>query len=59
MSLRNEQYESLLKTRELLYDLLDPKKRPKNQREMKQRVSSCLRHYPFLEKDGKPMFSNN
>lgn len=56
--MKNEQYASLLKTRELLFDLLDPKKRPKTQKEMQQRVKACLRHYPFLEADGKPMFSN-
>jgi hypothetical protein len=59
MSLKKEQYNSLLWTRDLLYDLLDPKKRPKTQKEMKDRVKRCLRHYPFLESDGKPMFSQH
>lgn len=59
MSLRFEQYHSLLKTRDFLRDLLDPKRAPKTRKEMKSRVSGCLRHFPFLEKNGKPMFSND
>jgi hypothetical protein len=59
MSLKFEQYESLLKTREFLFDLLDPKKRPKSVKETRDRVSRCLRHFPPLKSDGEPMFSNN
>jgi hypothetical protein len=55
--MKHEQYNSLLLTRELLSDLLDPKKRPKTQKEMKDRVRRCLRHYPFLGEGGKPLFS--
>lgn len=57
MSMKDEQYNSLRLTKEFLYDLLDTKKRPKTQKEMTDRVKRCLRHYPFLEADGKPMFS--
>ncbi len=57
MSLKHEQYNSLKYTQEFLYDLLDPKKRPKTQKEMKDRVRRCLRHYPFLDGKGKPLFS--
>jgi hypothetical protein len=59
MSLKHEQYNSLLRTQKLLYDLLDPKKRPKTQKEMKDRVRRCLRHYPFLGEGGEPYFSQH
>jgi hypothetical protein len=57
MSLKNEQYESLKRTQQFLYDLLDSKKRPKNVKELKDRTLSCLRHFPMLDKEGKPFFS--
>jgi hypothetical protein len=59
MSLKSEQYESLRRTREFLFDLLDPKKRPKSVKETRDRVSRCLRHFPPLHADGEPMFSND
>jgi hypothetical protein len=59
MSLKFEQYESLKRTRELLFDLLDPKKRPKSVKETRNRVFSCLRHFPPLREDGEPVFSND
>ena len=59
MSLRYEQYHALKMTRDLLRDLLDPKLRPKTQKEMRERVLGCLRHYPFLEESGEPMFSKD
>lgn len=59
MSLKYEQYNSLKETRNFLRDLLDPKLAPKTRKEMKIRVSRCLRHYPFLEENGKPIFSND
>lgn len=59
MSLRYEQYRSLKRTKELLYDFLDPKKRPKTVKEMKERASRCLRHFPALDEKGKPLFSQD
>jgi hypothetical protein len=59
MSLRFEQRRALLRSRELLYDLLNPQKRPKTVKEMRQRVSSALRHFPFLTEQGEPMWSND
>jgi hypothetical protein len=59
MSLRYEQYEALRRTKELLYDLLDPKKRPKNVKDIKDRVSRCLRHFPMLTEKGQPIFSRD
>lgn len=58
MSLKHEQYAALLRTQELLFDLLDPKKRPKKASEIKDRVRRCLRHFPPLDKNGEPFFSN-
>lgn len=57
MSLRFEQYWALRKTRDFLYDLLDPQKRPKTVAEMRQRVRSCSKHFPILEESGKPIWS--
>lgn len=59
MSIKKEQYYSLLITREFLRSLLHPHTRPKNITEMKQGALRCLRHYPFLDEDGKPRFSND
>jgi hypothetical protein len=59
MSLKHQQFESLKRTKDFMYSLLDPKKRPKTVKEMKDMVSRCLRHYPPLKEDGEPMFSND
>lgn len=57
MSLLHEQRRALLYTRSLLFDLLNHHARPKTVREMKDRASRCLRHFPALERDGKPIWS--
>jgi hypothetical protein len=57
MSIKIEQYHSLKITKEFLRDLLDFQERPKSVKEMKQRASQCLRHFPVLDDDGKPYFS--
>jgi len=59
MSLRFEQRAALLKARDLLRDLLDPKRRPKTVAELRQRASSALRHFPFLDERGEPMWSDD
>jgi hypothetical protein len=59
MSLRYEQYNSLIKTQNFLRDLLFTDTRPKSVKELKQRAYSCLRHYPFLKENGEPMFSQD
>ena len=59
MSLRFEQYSALLRSREFLRDLLTTDKYPKTKKEMRERAHRCLRHYPFLETSGKPMFSQD
>lgn len=57
MSIKVEQFRSLKITKEFLRDLVDPKERPKNVKEMKERVFGCLRHFPPLDENGKPRFS--
>jgi len=59
MSLRYEQYNSLILTKGFLEILLDPQRRPKTIRELKEIARRCLRHFPMLEKTGKPIFSND
>jgi hypothetical protein len=59
MSLRREQYWALKKTQDFLRDLLFADSRPKTVKELKHRASACLRHFPFLDDDGKPMFSRD
>lgn len=58
MSLRNEQYRSLKRTHAFLCALLcrEFKRVPSAVRDEAVR---CLRHYPFLDEHGKPMFSND
>jgi hypothetical protein len=59
MSLRHEQYHALKKTQDFLRDLLFTDTRPKKVSELKARAHSCLRHFPFLDDDGKPLFSKD
>jgi hypothetical protein len=59
MSLRFEQRNALLKARQLLRDCLDPQKRPKTVKELRERASSALRHFPFLDERGEPLWSQD
>lgn len=59
MSLKYEQYRSLLTTREFLFSLLTTETRPKTIGELKARACNCLRHFPFLKEDGEPVFSKD
>ncbi len=59
MSLKYEQFRSLVTTRELLSELLTVDGYPKTKKEMRARVSRCLRHYPPLDRTGAPMFSRD
>ena len=59
MSLRYEQYRALMTTRNFLRDLLTVEKYPKSKGEMRRRVHSCLRHYPYLYPTGQPMWSKD
>jgi hypothetical protein len=49
----------LLRSRDLLCDLLDTQKRPKTVKELRVRVLSALRHFPFLDERGEPMWSQD
>ena len=59
MSLRQEQYKSLLKTKEFLYSLFSKQTRPQNITKLKRSAGSCLRHFPPLDENGKPLFSDD
>jgi hypothetical protein len=59
MSLRFEQRNALLKARNLLRDCLDPQKRPKTVKQLRERAYSALRHFPFLDERGEPLWSQD
>jgi hypothetical protein len=59
VSLRREQYWALRKTQDFLRDLLFTETRPKKVSELKERAYRCLKHFPFLDDDGRPMFSRD
>lgn len=42
----DERYRAVLNTEKFLLDLLNPKKTPRVPKEIRQRASSMLRHYP-------------
>ena len=46
MTLPNERRLAVLRTEEFLKDLLIPEKTPRVPKEIRQRASSCLRHFP-------------
>jgi hypothetical protein len=39
--------------------MLDPKKMPPTIRGLKEAVSRCLKHFPPLDENGRPLFSND
>ena len=59
MSLKYEQYAALVKTQNFLRDLLTVDGYPKTKKEMRDRAYRCLRHFPFLDEHGNPMFSRD
>lgn len=58
MSLRREQYYSLKITKEFLRELLF-KKGYINKTKLRKDIRRCLRHFPFLDENGKPLFSKD
>ena len=58
MSLRYEQTRALKMTRDFMRDLLDPKK-TKVPKEIRKAARDCLRHFPYLDYNGEPMFSQD
>lgn len=59
MSLRYEQYHALKRTREFLRSLLTPDTRPKTVKELREKASRCLRHFPPLCESGQPIWSQD
>jgi len=47
MTLPHEEYNSLLKAKEFLYDLLNPKITPDVPKAVRERARNILKHYPF------------
>jgi hypothetical protein len=48
MSTFEEQQYALIRTKEFLFDLLDPKKTPKVPKHIRERASRCAKHYPIV-----------
>lgn len=46
MTLPYERTRAVLSTKDFLCDLINPKKTPRISREIRQRASACLRHFP-------------
>jgi hypothetical protein len=59
MSLRNEQYRSLEKTKRFLFDLCANKYRASKPGLIRHMAADCLRHYPPLDNNGRPLFAND
>lgn len=47
MSTRDQNLTALLKTREFLSSLLNPKETPRVSKAIRNEASDCLKHYPF------------
>jgi len=56
MSLRYEQYRAIYETYKLLLDI---HRQSVKLEELQERAYMCLRHYPFLDERGAPMFSKD
>jgi len=57
MSLRYEQCTAILRSRELLRELLHAPGKKWTKKELRDRAYSCLRHFPMLSEQGMPIFS--
>ena len=57
MSLRSEQYNAMIRTREFLRDLMDPAITKRVPKEIRERAYRCIRHYPHCDSNGIPRFS--
>ena len=58
MSLRYEQHRALKMTREFLHEIIVSKE-PLRKKALREKAYSCLRHFPFLDEKGKPIFSED
>jgi hypothetical protein len=46
MTMPDERYRAVQRTKEFLMDLCDPKKTPRVPKDVRQQAYFCLRHYP-------------
>ncbi len=46
MTLPDERYRAVIRTREFLLELCDPKRTPRLPKKIRQDAAWCLRHYP-------------
>lgn len=51
MSSRKQKIESLIKARELLYDLAQPKKTPRVPKSVRKMALDALHHFPWTKTD--------
>jgi hypothetical protein len=59
MSLKHEQYRSLVATRKLLQDMITGEDFPKTRKGQREIASRCLKHFPPLLRTGEPFFSTD
>jgi hypothetical protein len=57
VSLRNEQYRSIKRTRQFLSDIL--LRKLKTPKEIREAASCCIKHFPFLDEHGRPYYSQD
>lgn len=58
MSLKYEQCTALLRTQTFLRSILQGTE-PKTKKELREKAYGCLRHFPPLNENGLPRFSND
>lgn len=58
MSLRYEQYNALKQTRNFLRELIWWEG-PMRKTEVRERASDCLHHFPLLDDQGEPLWSQD
>jgi hypothetical protein len=59
MSLKYEQYRSLYTTQKFLFEILSRPHSSWTAKELKEKASRCVRHYPVLKANGEPIFSQD
>jgi len=59
MSLRFEQYNSLKMTRRFLHEIIMELRSPVSIMELRERALRCLRHFPALDDQGQPYWSQD
>ena len=59
VSLRHEQHRALFRTREFLTALMGTPQSRMRATEIRKQASACLKHFPPLHVNGKPMFSQD